>query len=78
MICASLNLLVFTAVSFGGGLSLKPRKREMRHAPDRPAASFAQSIARGITDANAGRTRPATDVFDRLEARYRTMADDAK
>lgn len=41
-------------------------------------AALDQSIARGITDANAGRTMPATDVFDRLEARYRTMADHAK
>jgi len=33
-----------------------------------------QSIARGITDANAGRTMPAADVFDRLEAKYRAKA----
>jgi len=37
-----------------------------------------QSIARGIADANAGRTKPAADVFDRLEAKYRAIAADAE
>lgn len=37
-----------------------------------------QSIARGIADANAGRTKPAADVFDRLEVKYRAMAADAE
>lgn len=37
-------------------------------------AALDQSIARGIADANAGRTRPAADVFDRLETKYRTKA----
>lgn len=32
------------------------------------------SIARGIADADAGRTTPASDVFDRLDAKYRAMA----
>jgi antitoxin ParD1/3/4 len=32
------------------------------------------SIARGIADADAGRMRPAHQVFDELEARYRAMA----
>jgi antitoxin ParD1/3/4 len=32
------------------------------------------SIARGIADADAGRTLPATEVFDRLEAKYRAKA----
>ena len=31
------------------------------------------SIARGLADADAGRTKPATEVFDRLEAKYRAM-----
>jgi antitoxin ParD1/3/4 len=31
------------------------------------------SLARGLADAAAGRTRPAGDVFDRLEAKYRHM-----
>lgn len=32
------------------------------------------SIARGIADADAGRTTPASDIFDRLDAKYRAMA----
>lgn len=35
-------------------------------------------IARGIDDAAAGRTRPADAVFDRLEAKYRGLADAAE
>lgn len=37
-------------------------------------AALDASIARGIADADAGRTEPAEDVFDRLEAKYRAMA----
>jgi antitoxin ParD1/3/4 len=33
---------------------------------------------RGIADVDAGRTKPASDVFDRLDAKYRAMADNAK
>jgi antitoxin ParD1/3/4 len=33
------------------------------------------SIARGVADADAGRVKPAAQVFDRLEARYRDMAE---
>ncbi len=36
------------------------------------------SIIRGIADASAGRTKPASDVFDRLEAKYRAMDDRAE
>jgi antitoxin ParD1/3/4 len=32
------------------------------------------SIARGIADAEAGRTTTAGSVFDRLDAKYRAMA----
>jgi len=37
-------------------------------------AALDASIARGIADADAGRTAPVEDVFDRLEAKYRAMA----
>jgi len=37
-----------------------------------------QSIARGIADADAGRTKPAADVFGRLEAKYRAIAANAE
>jgi|TARA_R110002020_G_scaffold379037_1_gene590054 antitoxin ParD1/3/4 len=36
------------------------------------------SIMRGIADAEAGRTKPARDVFDRLDAKYGAMADKAE
>ena len=32
------------------------------------------AIARGLTDADAGRLTPASEVFDELEARYAVMA----
>jgi antitoxin ParD1/3/4 len=32
------------------------------------------SIMRGLADADAGRTKPAGEVLDRLEAKYRAMA----
>ncbi|MBB4577547.1 type II toxin-antitoxin system ParD family antitoxin [Rhizobium lentis] len=41
-------------------------------------AALDASIMRGIADAEAGRTKPANDVFDRLEAKYRVMADHAE
>ncbi|MDB5716068.1 MAG: hypothetical protein JWO15_3465 [Sphingomonadales bacterium] len=36
-------------------------------------AALDLSIARGLADADAGRTKPAKDVFDRLEAKYRNQ-----
>ena len=38
-------------------------------------AALDASIMRGIADGDAGRTKPASDVFDRLEAKYRAQAD---
>jgi antitoxin ParD1/3/4 len=38
-------------------------------------AALDAAIARGIADANAGRVKPAAEVFDRLEAKYRAVAD---
>jgi antitoxin ParD1/3/4 len=32
-------------------------------------------LARGLADANAGRLKPAEEVFDRLEAKYQAMAE---
>jgi antitoxin ParD1/3/4 len=32
------------------------------------------SLARGLADAEAGRVKPAADVFDRLENKYRDLA----
>jgi antitoxin ParD1/3/4 len=36
-------------------------------------AALDASIARGLADAEAGRTKPAEQVFDRLEEKYRAM-----
>ena len=49
----------------------------VRLIQDREArlAALDASIARGIADAEAGRTIPATEVFDRLEAKYAAMID---
>ncbi|MDL2406197.1 type II toxin-antitoxin system ParD family antitoxin [Rhizobium calliandrae] len=41
-------------------------------------AALDASIKRGIADADAGRTKPASDVFDRLEAKYSAIADKAE
>lgn len=45
------------------------QEREMR------LAVLDTSIARGLLDAEAGRTKSATDVFDRLTAKYQKMVD---
>jgi len=37
-------------------------------------AALDGSVARGLADADAARTKPAEGVFDRLEAKYRAMA----
>jgi antitoxin ParD1/3/4 len=37
-------------------------------------ADLDAAITRGIAAADAGRVRPAAEVFDRLEAKYRAMA----
>ncbi|MGV0908647.1 type II toxin-antitoxin system ParD family antitoxin [Martelella sp. FOR1707] len=41
-------------------------------------AALDASIMRGIADADAGRTKPASDVFNRLDAKYSAMADNAE
>lgn len=41
-------------------------------------AALDAAIARGLADAEAGRVKPASEVFDRLEAKYRAMAKKAK
>jgi antitoxin ParD1/3/4 len=33
------------------------------------------AIARGLDDAEAGRTKPSSEIFDRLEARLANTAD---
>lgn len=36
-------------------------------------AALDASVARGLSDADAGNTTPADDVFERLEAKYRAI-----
>lgn len=36
-------------------------------------AKLDASLARGLADAETGRTRPADEVFNRLEGKYRAM-----
>jgi len=38
-------------------------------------AALDAAIARGVADADAGRVKPAREVFDRLEAKYRAQAE---
>lgn len=38
-------------------------------------AALDATIERGIADADAGRVKPAGEVFDRLEAKYRAQAE---
>lgn len=49
----------------------------VRLIQDREArlAALDASIMRGLADADAGRTKPAEEVFDRLERKYRAIAD---
>ncbi len=37
-------------------------------------AALDTAIARGLADAEAGRLRPADEVFDRLEAKYKAKS----
>lgn len=41
-------------------------------------AALDASIMRGFDDADAGRTKPASDVFDRLDAKYQATAEKAE
>jgi len=49
------------------------RKADPPSAVEQLAALDA-SIRHGLADAEAGRTKPAEDVFDRLEGQYRDLA----
>ena len=43
------------------------------HDRETHLAALDASIARGMADADAGRSAPADEAFDRLEAKYRAM-----
>ncbi len=44
------------------------------HERETRLAALDAAIARGIADAEAGRVRTAAEVFDRLQAKYESMA----
>jgi antitoxin ParD1/3/4 len=44
------------------------------HSRDTRLADLHASILRGIADADAGRTRPMDEVFDRIEAKLKAKA----
>ena len=48
------------------------------HERETRLAALDASIMRGLADAEAGRTKPAEEVFDRLEAKYRDMVRPAR
>jgi antitoxin ParD1/3/4 len=52
----------------------------VRLIQDREArlAAFDAAIQRGLDDVDAGRTKPASEVLDRLERQYRAKIDSAK
>ena len=52
----------------------------VRLIQDREArlAACDAAIARGLADIDAGRTKPADEVFDRLEEKYRALAERAQ
>ncbi len=41
-------------------------------------AALDAAVARGIADADAGRVKPAAEVFDRLAAKYAARASEAE
>lgn len=51
---------------------LREGVRLIQDRETRLAALYA-SVARGLADADAGKTRATEGVFDRLEAKYRAM-----
>ena len=52
----------------------------VRLIQDREArlAAYDAAIQRGLDDVEAGRTKPAAEVLDRLEQKYRAMIENAK
>lgn len=74
-----LEAFVSTLVATGRYNSKSEVLREgVRLVQDRETrlAALDASIARGLADASDGRTSPAAQVFDRLEAKYRAMTAD--
>ena len=45
------------------------------HERETRLAALDAALAEGLADIEAGRVRPADEVFDRLKAKYRAMAE---
>ena len=45
------------------------------HERESRLAALDAALARGLADSAAGRVKPASEVFDRLEAKYAAMAE---
>lgn len=74
-----LETFVSTVVASGRYNSKSEVSREgvrLVQDPEARLAALDASIARGLADADAGRTRPINAAFDRLDAKCRTMARD--
>ncbi|UVO49086.1 type II toxin-antitoxin system ParD family antitoxin [Sphingomonas sp. SUN019] len=77
----TLEAFVATMVDSGRYNSKSEVLREgVRLVQDREArlAALDAALARGLADSEAGRTRPADEVFDRLEAKYLAMIPHAE
>jgi antitoxin ParD1/3/4 len=60
---------------------MAPAKNGNGESPADPAGRLAKldaSIRRGLADAEAGRTRPAEEVFERLQRKYLGMVGPEK
>lgn len=55
-------------------VDLGSERSELLEEREKRRKVFDAAIAQGRADAKAGRTKPAEEVFDRLEAKYREMA----
>jgi antitoxin ParD1/3/4 len=47
--------------------------KHVKHDEEPRLAALDASIARGIADADSGRTKSVAEVFDRLEAKFAAM-----
>ena len=59
-------------------MSKKIEQSKQRKTADAQFAALDKAIARGITDADAGRVKSVGEVFDRLETKYRRMPTNAQ
>jgi antitoxin ParD1/3/4 len=74
---SKLEKVVATLIKSGRYASKSEVLREgVRLVQEREArlAALDAAVARGVSDADAGRVKPIAEVFDRLDARYQAPA----